>query len=66
MAEKEAYCEKAVNGDEEAKKFVEERIAEAKKIFDDTGDSVAKNEYAEWINTQMNTPYHFPVEKSKW
>jgi len=67
MAEKEAYLEKANNGDKEAEKLIRDAYEEATKIYKETGSKVAEREEAEWIliMTSLSTK-EYPIIPSSW
>jgi len=66
MAEKEAYLEKANNGNEEAGKFITDRLEEAEKIYKETDNATAYKEWQEWLKIEMSRSSPWPKKELTW
>jgi len=66
MAEKEAYLEKANNGDDEAREYVQARIEEYEKIYKETNSAIARKEFEEWTKIAFQFNREFPVIPPAW
>ena len=67
LAEKEAYLEKANNGDNEARQFIKEKINETEKIYKESkGDQTAYLEWKQWRDVGSSLKIDLPTKELAW